>query len=65
MNNLVANRYDELGEEKTLALFADKRVHTNWAGAEITAKIVAEGLRELPKNPVVEFMRPVRTEAAQ
>ncbi|HTO02860.1 MAG TPA: rhamnogalacturonan acetylesterase, partial [Opitutus sp.] len=58
LNNLLADRYEELGEEKTLALFADKRVHTNWAGAELSAKIVAGALRKLPKNPVAEFMRP-------
>lgn len=60
LNNFIADRYEELGEEKTLALFADKRVHTNWAGAELSAKIVADGLRALPKNPVGEFMRPER-----
>jgi lysophospholipase L1-like esterase len=58
LNNLIANRYDALGEEKTTALFADKRVHTNWVGAELNAKVVADGLRALPKNPVAEFMRP-------
>ena len=58
LNRLLADRYDALGQDATTALFADKAVHTNWAGAELTARVVADALRALPKNPVAEFMRP-------
>lgn len=58
LNESIAVRYDALGQEATTALFADKTTHTTWAGAELSAKIVVEGLRALPKNPVAAFLRP-------
>ncbi|MDR0901250.1 MAG: GDSL-type esterase/lipase family protein [Opitutaceae bacterium] len=58
LNNLIADYYDSIGEEKTAALFADKTTHTNWDGAEINAKIMAAALRALPDNPAADFMRP-------
>lgn len=57
LNELIAVRYDALGQEATTALFADKTTHTTWAGAELSAQVVIEGLRALPKNPVAGFLR--------
>lgn len=58
LNELIAQRYDPLGEEKVTALFADKRVHTSKEGAEINAEIVVSALAKLPKNPVAPYLRP-------
>ena len=58
LNEAIAVRYDALGQEATTALFADKTTHTTWAGAELSAQVVVEGLRALPKNPVAAFLRP-------
>jgi lysophospholipase L1-like esterase len=52
LNDLVASRYEALGEEKTIALFADENTHTSRAGAELNASIVAAELRALPGDPL-------------
>ncbi len=49
--DLVATRYDALGEDAVKALFADENTHTSRAGAELTAGIVADALR-LPRRAV-------------
>lgn len=41
LNELVAARYDELGETAVNAFFADEHTHTSRAGAELNASIVA------------------------
>jgi lysophospholipase L1-like esterase len=58
LNELIAKKYDALGQEAVTALFADKAVHTNWAGAELNALTVVEGLRALPQNPLAAHLRP-------
>jgi hypothetical protein len=55
----IARRYDPMGQEAVTALFADKRVHTSRAGAELNASIVVEALRELPRSPVAPYLRAV------
>ncbi|MBX3739249.1 MAG: rhamnogalacturonan acetylesterase [Candidatus Didemnitutus sp.] len=44
LNELVATRYDELGQAAVDALFADEHTHTSRAGAELNASIVAHAL---------------------
>ena len=58
LNELIAKKYDQLGQEAVTALFADKAVHTGWAGAELNALTVVEGLRALPENPLASHLRP-------
>jgi lysophospholipase L1-like esterase len=58
LNELIARKYDVLGQEAVAALFADKAVHTGWAGAELNALTVVEGLRALPENPLTQHLRP-------
>jgi rhamnogalacturonan acetylesterase len=53
----AASRYDELGQEKTTALFADGRVHTNHDGAEVLAAVVVQQLKALPDNPLAGYLR--------
>lgn len=57
LNGLVADRYDELGPEKTNLLFADEHTHTSREGAIENALIVARALRALPGDPLGAFAR--------
>lgn len=57
LNELIAARYDALGEDKVAPLFADERTHTSAAGAELNAEIVAAALRTLPGKPLEPFFR--------
>ncbi len=45
LNELIATRYEALGEQAVNALFADAHTHTSRSGAELNASIVAEALR--------------------
>ncbi|MCF3651660.1 rhamnogalacturonan acetylesterase [Synoicihabitans lomoniglobus] len=58
LNERIARKYDVLGEDAVTALFADKRVHTGWDGAELNALTVVEGLRALDPNPLARHLRP-------
>jgi lysophospholipase L1-like esterase len=53
----IAVQYDSLGETGVTALFADKRVHTTRAGAELNASVVAAALRALPNDPAAAYLR--------
>ena len=55
---IIAQRYDQLGEPTVTALFADKRVHTTRAGAELNAQLVVSALHSLPEDPTARFQRP-------
>ncbi|HEX2860363.1 MAG TPA: hypothetical protein VHN79_01935, partial [Lacunisphaera sp.] len=57
LNDRVATRYEELGPDAVLALFADAHTHTSQAGAELNAGVVAAGLRALPEDPLAAFAR--------
>lgn len=58
LNERIAARYDPMGEAAVTALFADKRVHTTKAGAELNASIVVAALRGLTGDPVAAYLRP-------
>jgi len=46
LNEIIARRYDELGEAKVEALFGNnERIHTSLAGAELNAACVIAGLK--------------------
>ena len=55
LNEMIARRYDVLGEEKVEALFADPHTHTSRAGAELNAECVVAGLKALPHDPVAGY----------
>jgi lysophospholipase L1-like esterase len=55
LNEIIARRYDALGEEKVEALFADPHTHTSRAGAELNAECVVAGLKALPHDPVAAY----------
>ena len=52
LNNMIADRYDALGEVAVEPLFADPHTHTSAAGAEINAEMVVRGLKRLKVDPV-------------
>ncbi|NLB69933.1 MAG: hypothetical protein GX804_09700, partial [Lentisphaerae bacterium] len=47
VNSLIADCYDEMGEDAIKPLFAD-RSHTKPEGAALNAKCIARGIRDLP-----------------
>lgn len=57
LNDLVATRYESLGEEKVKALFADENTHTSREGAVLNASILAAELRKIPGDPFRAFAR--------
>lgn len=56
LHEFIASRYDALGEAAVNPLFADERVHTTKAGAELNAECVVAALRALPQNPLAPFL---------
>jgi len=52
LNNIIADKYDALGEAAVEPLFADPHTHTSAAGAEINATAVVMGLKRLKVDPV-------------
>ena len=57
LNELSAQRYDELGREKVEPLFADEHTQTRAAGAELNAQCVIAGLKALKGNPLALYLR--------
>jgi len=47
-----------MGEEAVTALFADRRVHTTRAGAELNAALVIAALHRLPQDATAKYQRP-------
>lgn len=54
LNEIIARRYDALGEAKVESLFADPHTHTSRAGAELNAECVVAGLKALTDDPVAK-----------
>jgi hypothetical protein len=52
LNELVAERYDRLGPAAVEPMFGDAHTHTSEAGARENARIVVDGLRALPGDPL-------------
>lgn len=55
LNEIIARKYDELGEEKVELLFADPHTHTSLAGAELNAACVIAGLKAQTENPLAAY----------
>ncbi len=56
LTTIVANRYEELGEEKVKELFATDHTHTSPAGAELNAASVVLGLNGLKGRLFVSYL---------
>ena len=58
-NNLLADRYESLGEPKSAALFAGTdHTHTGLLGAEFNAKVMATAIRNLPDSDLSKALLP-------
>jgi lysophospholipase L1-like esterase len=55
LNEIIARRYDALGEAAVEPLFGDPHTHTSRAGAELNAESVVAGLKALPNDPVAKY----------
>jgi lysophospholipase L1-like esterase len=55
LNEIVAQKYDDIGSEEVEKFFADAHTHTNLAGAELNAAGVIAGLKALPDNPLAAY----------
>ena len=55
LNNIIADRYDQLGEAKVEPLFADPHTHTSRVGAELNAECVIAALKALKSNPLAPY----------
>ena len=47
LNGLIANRYDELGQDTVKPFFPKDHLHTGWRGAVLNAECVIEGVKGL------------------
>ncbi|HEU4386872.1 MAG TPA: rhamnogalacturonan acetylesterase [Blastocatellia bacterium] len=56
LTTIVANRYDEMGEERVKELFAGDHTHTNPGGADLNAASVVAGLRALTNSKLARFL---------
>jgi lysophospholipase L1-like esterase len=56
LNEIIARRYDALGEAQVEPLFADPHTHTSRAGAELNAECVVAGLKALAGNPLGKYL---------
>jgi len=64
VTNIVADRYEALGQEKVKALFGPDHTHTSPAGAEFNAASVVAGLKALRGNPFGKYFSPRAKEVA-
>jgi hypothetical protein len=56
LTRIVADEYQELGDEKVKALFSTDHTHTNTAGADFNAARVVAGLKGIRKGPFGNFL---------
>src|SRR5947207_5071000 len=56
VTKLIADKYEELGEEKVKELFATDHTHTSPAGAELNASLVVAGLKMLKDKPLNRYL---------
>lgn len=56
LNEIIARRYDELGQEKVKELFVvNAGPHTSLAGAQTNAICVVAGLKAIKENPLAKY----------
>jgi rhamnogalacturonan acetylesterase len=55
LNDIVARRYEEVGPEAVVKLFADEHTHTNQAGALFNAGAVVAGLKRI-RSPLTQYL---------
>ncbi len=58
LNELIAARYESMGEEKVKPLFFGDHTHTSPEGAQLNAAIVAAAIRALPGGALGRKLKP-------
>jgi rhamnogalacturonan acetylesterase len=58
LNKNVALAYEKLGKEEVLKFFPKDHTHTNLAGAKLNAQIVVEGVKQLEKCGLKNYLNP-------
>ncbi len=56
VTKLIADKYEQLGEERVKELFATDHTHTNPKGAELNASLILTGLETLKGKQVERFL---------
>jgi rhamnogalacturonan acetylesterase len=56
LNSLIADRYDELGQERVRPFFPKEHTHTGWDGALLNAQCVVEGIKQLKDCPLAGYL---------
>ncbi|HEX6846938.1 MAG TPA: rhamnogalacturonan acetylesterase [Chitinophagaceae bacterium] len=56
LNELIAKKYEELGEQEVHKFFPVDHTHTNLEGAKLNAEIVANELREINPGKIKKYM---------
>ena len=56
VTQLIADKYEALGEAKVKDLFATDHTHTSPAGAELNASLVVAGLKMLKSQPLNRYL---------
>ena len=56
LNEIIAERYDAMGETAVDPMFGDPHTHTTLAGAELNAECVVAGLEALQGDPLGKYL---------
>ena len=56
LNNLIADHYDEMGEQAVKPFFPKAHTHTGWDGAVLNAQCVVEGIRGLKGCALANYL---------
>ncbi len=55
LTTIIADKYEQLGQDKVKELFATDHTHTNPTGAELNASLVVSGLKMIKGNPFERY----------
>ena len=60
-NNLISDHYDTIGQERVTDLYFDEgeKTHTNAAGAQINATILARAIKSLEGLDLKQYLKVV------
>lgn len=57
LNDLIASKYEEMGEEKVKPFFPADHTHTNLDGAKLNAEIVIAAIKKNKPGKLVKYLR--------
>jgi acetyl esterase/lipase/lysophospholipase L1-like esterase len=56
LTTIIADRYEQMGQEKVKELFATDHTHTSPAGAELNAALVVVGIMKMKPSPLKRYL---------